>query len=193
MLANPVEIEKVDPRVKRTRVLIEGTFLRLLEEKGFHAITVQDITQQAEINRATFYAHYPDKFALFDTMLRANFRREVEKRTLNACHYSPSNALALFVTVCEFVAKADSGCKDTDAQFDALVEGQVRGQIQELFEKWIGQVPGLEPDQVLSRATAATWAVYGLAQKWKNDKGAGKLGAEAYGKQVLPLVSSLLE
>jgi AcrR family transcriptional regulator len=53
--------ETVDPRVKKTRVL-----LQLISEKGFDAITVKDLTQYAEINRATFYQHYYDKFDLLD-------------------------------------------------------------------------------------------------------------------------------
>ena len=35
-----------------------------MEEKGFEAITVKDITVKAKINRGTFYAHYQDKYDL---------------------------------------------------------------------------------------------------------------------------------
>ena len=48
----------VDLRVMRTRQLLEESFLALMEEKGFQSVTVQDITNRATINRATFYAHF---------------------------------------------------------------------------------------------------------------------------------------
>src|SRR5207245_2778046 len=56
----------VDPRVKRTRKLLQQAFIELFQEKGFAAISIQDITERATVNRATFYAHFPDKYALLD-------------------------------------------------------------------------------------------------------------------------------
>ncbi len=56
MLPNPDE--KLDPRVRRTRGLILSSFESLLAEKNFEGISVQDVTEKAQINRATFYAHF---------------------------------------------------------------------------------------------------------------------------------------
>lgn len=44
----------------RSRRLIRQAFLELLREKTFEKITVTDIVNRADINRSTFYAHYPD-------------------------------------------------------------------------------------------------------------------------------------
>ena len=55
MLPNPKEMEEnLDPRVKRTRGLILQSFESLLAEKGFESISVQDVTDKAQVNRATF-------------------------------------------------------------------------------------------------------------------------------------------
>ena len=61
---------RVDPRVTRTRKLIRDALVSLLAEKNFESITVQDIAGHATVNRATFYAHFSDKFALLDAMIR---------------------------------------------------------------------------------------------------------------------------
>jgi AcrR family transcriptional regulator len=53
-----------DLRVVRTKESIRDALVELIEEKGFEAITVKDITIRAKINRGTFYAHYQDKFDL---------------------------------------------------------------------------------------------------------------------------------
>ncbi|WP_224428113.1 MULTISPECIES: TetR/AcrR family transcriptional regulator [Bacillaceae] len=53
-----------DLRVLRTKELIRNSLVELMEEKGFEAITVKDITVKAKINRGTFYAHYQDKYDL---------------------------------------------------------------------------------------------------------------------------------
>ena len=44
----------------RSRRMIREAFLALLEEKEFGRITVTDIVNRADLNRSTFYAHYPD-------------------------------------------------------------------------------------------------------------------------------------
>ena len=53
--------KKLDPRVIRTRQMLREALVSLIEEKGFDALTVQDITDRAALNRATFYLHYQDK------------------------------------------------------------------------------------------------------------------------------------
>lgn len=44
----------------RSRKLIRQAFFELLREKNFEKITVTDIVKKADVNRSTFYAHYPD-------------------------------------------------------------------------------------------------------------------------------------
>ncbi|KOY80552.1 TetR/AcrR family transcriptional regulator [Lysinibacillus macroides] len=56
--------KKLDPRVRRTRQLLRDALVELIDEQGYEKITVQDITQRATLNRATFYLHYRDKLDL---------------------------------------------------------------------------------------------------------------------------------
>jgi AcrR family transcriptional regulator len=62
--------KKPDPRVVRTRQQLREALVSLIEEKGFDALTVRDITDRAELNRATFYLHYHDKQDLLEKSLR---------------------------------------------------------------------------------------------------------------------------
>lgn len=52
---------KADRRVQRTRQLLHKALIELVKEKGFDAITIQDITERANLGRTTFYLHYPGK------------------------------------------------------------------------------------------------------------------------------------
>ncbi|MEK5236192.1 TetR/AcrR family transcriptional regulator [Paenibacillus sp. FSL L8-0470] len=58
-----------DLRVLKTRRLIRDALVTLIEKKGFKNITVNDIAEQAMINRSTFYHHYTDKYELLDQMV----------------------------------------------------------------------------------------------------------------------------
>ena len=52
---------KEDRRVQRTRQLLRGALFALIQEKGFEALSVQDIIDRANVGRATFYAHFDNK------------------------------------------------------------------------------------------------------------------------------------
>ncbi|MBB6633512.1 TetR/AcrR family transcriptional regulator [Cohnella thailandensis] len=55
-----------DRRIVRTQQLVRDALLSLATEKPFSEILVRDITERANVNRSTFYAHYQDKFELMD-------------------------------------------------------------------------------------------------------------------------------
>lgn len=59
---------KTDPRVRYTRMIIQTTFLELLQQKPLSKITVREICDKAEINRSTFYKHYQDCYDLLDKL-----------------------------------------------------------------------------------------------------------------------------
>lgn len=50
-----------DRRVQRTRRHIHEAFFGLMREKGYEAVTVQDILDRADVGRSTFYAHFSGK------------------------------------------------------------------------------------------------------------------------------------
>jgi AcrR family transcriptional regulator len=52
---------KSDRRVSRTKRLLREALMSLVLEKGFEAVTVEDITERADLGRTTFYLHYKDK------------------------------------------------------------------------------------------------------------------------------------
>ena len=182
--------EKLDPRVKRTRQLLEQAFLEVVSEKGFQAVSVQDIAEKAGVNRATFYDHFTDKYELLDYSVRQSFRQEIEKRMLNVCTYSNANLHALIIAVCEYIVTASSHCNPPSQQFEQVMETQVKLQVQELIQKWLEKVE-IDVDPRLA-STAASWAIYGLAIQWSHDKSKKRPSAEKFADEVLPLISSNL-
>ena len=75
-------VKSDDLRVKRTRKLISQAFFGLLRKKKFEKISIQEIADSAMINRATFYAHYEDKYELlidFLSNLKEEFARELNE------------------------------------------------------------------------------------------------------------------
>jgi AcrR family transcriptional regulator len=50
-----------DRRIERTQQLLRGALRSLIQERGFEALTVQEIIDRANVGRATFYSHFDNK------------------------------------------------------------------------------------------------------------------------------------
>ena len=60
-------MEKMDARKRYTQMVLKQSFLKLLKEKPVNRITVKEVCALAQLNRATFYAHYED---IYDLMFK---------------------------------------------------------------------------------------------------------------------------
>lgn len=80
----------LDRRIQRTRQLLRDALFALIRERGYEAITVQDIAERANLGRTTFYLHYRDKEELLQASLKAlidELRQEVEPDGEETCPY----------------------------------------------------------------------------------------------------------
>ncbi|MFD1774110.1 TetR/AcrR family transcriptional regulator [Paenibacillus rhizophilus] len=68
-------MQKVDRRVLKTQEAIKKAFLELMNEKKFDEITIQDISDRANVNRSTVYLHYLDKFDLLDKLIEEHINK----------------------------------------------------------------------------------------------------------------------
>jgi AcrR family transcriptional regulator len=68
----------VDRRIRRTQQMIIDAFLILCYEKDYGDIIIKDITERANINRSTFYAHYEDKDVLLKKIITDKLSALVE-------------------------------------------------------------------------------------------------------------------
>ncbi len=65
--------EPEDRRRVRTRQMLRNALLELIDEKGYESVTVQEITDRADLSRATFYLHFKDKDELLVATLQAMY------------------------------------------------------------------------------------------------------------------------
>ena len=57
-----------DRRVRRTKEQLKRAMTELLQEKGVREITVRELTERADVNRGTFYAHYRDLYDMLEQL-----------------------------------------------------------------------------------------------------------------------------
>jgi len=97
-------MKKKDLRIIRTDRRIRETFLQLIDEVGFDAVTIKLLTDRAEVNRGTFYHHYADKYELLERMtneifekIEATFEREIPFVLINKTEDSPYRRIIPFL------------------------------------------------------------------------------------------------
>jgi AcrR family transcriptional regulator len=60
---------RTDRRVGKTRKALKEALTDLILDKGYEAVTVQDVIDRADVGRSTFYAHFVDKDDLLMAIL----------------------------------------------------------------------------------------------------------------------------
>lgn len=69
---------KENRSARRSRRMLRQAFEQLLQQREFSKITVIDIVEQADLNRSTFYAHYPDIYGIVDEMQEEIIQQNME-------------------------------------------------------------------------------------------------------------------
>ena len=158
--------EIVDPRIRRTRQLLQRALVKLMETKEFEKISVQDITEAATVNRATFYDHYGDKFALLECMVAARFQELLAQRGVQFDGTCASALRALVLGVCDYLAGTPGVACERQRQMEPHLESAVIGVVRQMILEGLKQHPparGVSPEMI---ATTVSWAIYGAAKEW---------------------------
>ena len=90
---------KEDLRIVRTRKLLSNTLLSMMEEESIEKISVIDLCSKAMVNRATFYAHFEDKYHLLSYALEELKDELYEQFTKNSKATTPTDTLRLVVSM----------------------------------------------------------------------------------------------
>jgi AcrR family transcriptional regulator len=155
--------ENLDPRIRRTRLLLQHALGTLLESNEFDKISVQNIAEAAGVNRATFYDHYTDKFALLECMVGTRFGELLSARGVRFDGGCSSALRGIVQGVCDYVATAPGAeCTRQLPHMEAAVIAVVRGMLMHGFAKH-PPADGIAPEML---AGMLSWAIYGAAKEW---------------------------
>ena len=156
--------EREDPRVLRTRQLLLQAFSDLFSEKGFHTMTVQDITERARVNRGTFYSHFEDKYAILEWWLREQFQQRVASTVLISEPWTLGTFRVLIQSVVEWFTQLHPLTRSADRSLIPLVVITLQEALLELLLQGFKTVVGAGQDQQVDLETVAlvtSWAIFG--------------------------------
>ena len=193
LLKQEQDEKKVDPRIKRTRQLLQQALMDLMREKSFQAITVHDIAERATVNRVTFYAHFEDKYALLEYTMREMFKQRLRGQLPEGSPFSPENLARLILMVCELLAETGRQCPPPHGQLEPLMEKQIKVELYEVLYAWLAEASSGKTDRRPTPEQAAmitSWAIYGAAVQWSQKEQPEP--AQEFVQQVLPIIIASL-
>lgn len=100
-------------RMTHTKQSLIDAFVKLVNEKDFEKITVADLTKGAQVNRATFYAHFNDKYELLDYIVNDSASTVIEKRTSGVIKFDQDSINRLVLAVCDFHQQPNIQCRSS--------------------------------------------------------------------------------
>ena len=180
-----------DPRVKRTRQLLMQSFMELLvEKKNIYSISIQDIAAQATVNRATFYAHFENKFAFLECWMREKFQRKLKEALPDSSISNMRSLRTLILAVFDFLARTRQYMTSEDRQFEPLFEIAMQKELYQLLLEWLSKESNSRVSQEIVEATAlvTSWGIFGSAMEWS--RGPQNRTAEAMVQDILVVVAA---
>jgi len=180
------EAGSTDPRILRSRRMLMEALARLLIKKEFEDVSVQEIADEATLNRATFYLHYADKHALLQAMTESRFRDLIERRSITFTDCKGA-LRAIALGVCDYLAES-TGCPTRLSRM--ALEGSIIPIVEDMFQEGLahhGIGPGVDAALL---ATTAAWAVFGAARRWFQTP--NRIPAEEMAARIETLVSPIL-
>lgn len=181
--------DTLDPRIRRTRQLLQQALQKLLTKKEFEEISVQDITEAATLNRATFYDHYTDKFELLECMVGTDFNELLAEREVQFDQTCASALKAIVVAVCDYLARMQG--PDCRRQLQPHMEAAIIGAVRRILLDGLKRQPSQEAVSPEMVAAAASWAIYGAAKEWVQTT--DRRSSEQIADLVAVLVSPILQ
>ena len=162
-------VNQDDPRVLRTRQLIREAFRVLLQKKEFDAITIKDIAQRATINRATFYAHYEDKYALLEDITEQAFHKMIPEQVINAQEFTGEICNQLILLTHNYIVDFYQICRFDSKSIATLVDEKIKEMLQEMIESIFVKgdtfrMSDRHNAKIISAMTGS--AIYGAAHYW---------------------------
>lgn len=181
-----------DPRIRRTRKLLQGALAALMQTKSIDEISVQDITEAATVNRATFYDHYTDKFALLEALVAGGFHELLDARQVHYDTGCPAAMGAIIQAACDYLTQVHAGgaCNRQTA-FEPLMDAAIVAAIRRLLMEGMRRAEHattLSPEMV---ATPVSWAICGGVKQWFSTP--DRPPVEVFVPQLLGLILPMLE
>lgn len=162
-------------------------FAQLLLKKEFKDITINDITKEATVNRATFYYHFVDKYDLLEKVLRKEFMDTVCHEIAEYTTLDQTTIKNIFLCVTSFQTSVSARCRSSFEAFNTTIEAIIQKELEKAFNQMlVNKHSNTSHESLRIVAVMLSWGMIGASIDWRHNS---TLPAEEYIELAMPYVT----
>ncbi len=169
--------------------MLERALDQLLAIKDFESISVGEIAETATLNRATFYAHFVDKFDLLEAMVASRFQDLLVNRGVTFDGTCASALYGVVLAVCDFLADSPycPNQRGVAQHLERAMVGIVRNMLGEGLNMCASK--GVVESDIVAAAIAG--GIYAAAKQWvgSENRSSATNSAKTITKLFAPMLS----
>lgn len=177
--------KNVDRRIQRTRQLLQQALKEIVYERGrletgvwgiercFQSISIQDITERANVNRGTFYLHFADKYMLMETITREQFQQIITSKLPSVPRWSRETLQLLIHALLENFEQKYCHQRYSSLVLIPLLEQAMHEELTTLLLSLLQQEKSLDLCKTATPETIAnivSWTIFGTAIQWSQQE-----------------------
>ena len=179
--------ESVDLRVRRSRKHLIEALCTLVKDRPLQKISVRDITEEAMVNRSTFYAHFVDKYDLFTTAIGQRMRHDLAAELSDATGFTYANLRRLILVGGTMMMRISNDCQQTSmGELIPVFMKEMEHSIHAVVSLWVNTLT-ISKAEAKTVAMFTTGAIFGAGLLWgqQSDK---TQSIDELADQIMPLL-----
>lgn len=141
--------------------------------KSFAATSIQEITERANVNRGTFYLHFPDKYMLAETVARERFHQQLAGLLPPDPRWERKTLHLLILALLTIFEEKYHHQQQPSLVLAPMVERAAHEELTELLLTWLKEARGGERrrrEPLETVASVVSWAIFGTAVQWSQEE-----------------------
>ena len=186
-MSENVATELVDLRVRRSRKSLIDALCALVKDRPLQQISVRDITEEAMVNRSTFYAHFVDKYDLFTVAIGERMRHDLAIVLSDMTGFTYNNLRTLIVVGGTMMMRISNDCQQTSmGELVPVFMKEMEHSIHEVVSLWANTLT-ISKAEAKTLAMFTTGAIFGAGLLW-GQQSDNRQSIDELADQIMPLL-----
>lgn len=186
-MSENISTESIDLRVRRSREYLIRALFTLAQDKPLQKITVRDITEEAMVNRSTFYAHFVDKYDLFTTAIGQRMRHDLAIGLDESTGFTSANLRTLILVGGNLMTRILNDCRQTSMdELLPVIMKEMQISIYEVVSVWANTLT-ISKIEAKTVAIFTTGVIFGAVSFWGQESD-NTQSIEELADEIMPLL-----
>ena len=179
--------ESIDLRVRRSRESLIDALCKLTKDRPLQKISVREITEEAMVNRSTFYAHFVDKYDLFRIAIGQRMRHDLAAELSDATGFTYTSLRMLILVCGNAMTGISNNCQQVSmGDLIPVFMQEMEHSIYEVVSLWANTLT-ISKTEAKTLAMFTTGAIFGAVLLWRQQPN-NTQSIEDLADQIMPLL-----